>query len=258
MASQERSLPPRPRLRKSIAHMPSPETKAGMTDKENMTTDLGALSGATRVGRSQKSSRSKSVGPGGLDALLEGSNTGNRRQVSWSWCWSFVVNMLTLFCVQSVATAQLRSILKPTVPLSPLREIPTRKDLGLGNGQTTPRKTGNKSRASPGKKSDHVSTDVPFSGAEGLPNPFQSAESPKARGTKVSLRTEEEQQAAARVREEQERREEEKREILARRDARRKSLGMYETPLQCLETNWSKQIEEWSLPRMQPSTPGML
>lgn len=72
----------RPKSRKSIAHLPSAE-KGNAIDKENMTADVGALSG-TQKGqkngeRPGKKSRSKSIGPGGVDALLE--TTGNRRQV---------------------------------------------------------------------------------------------------------------------------------------------------------------------------------
>jgi kinetochore protein Spc7/SPC105 len=52
-------------------------------DKENMTADIGALVGshkrATAGEKLNKKSRSKSIGPGGLDALKDG--TGNRRQV---------------------------------------------------------------------------------------------------------------------------------------------------------------------------------
>lgn len=64
--------------RKSISHLPSTDSM----DKENMTTDLGGLGVTKRTGlgeRPSKKSRSKSIGPGGLDALKDG--TGNRRKV---------------------------------------------------------------------------------------------------------------------------------------------------------------------------------
>jgi kinetochore protein Spc7/SPC105 len=53
-------------------------------DKENMTTDIGSLGGSSKRSilgdaATKKKSRSKSLGPGGLDALRDG--TGNRRQV---------------------------------------------------------------------------------------------------------------------------------------------------------------------------------
>lgn len=63
----------RPRSRKSIAHMPSPDT----VNKENTTVDSATLVEASKA--SHKKSRSKSIGPGGLDALKE--TTGNRRDV---------------------------------------------------------------------------------------------------------------------------------------------------------------------------------
>lgn len=64
--------------RKSISHFPT----ADSMDKENMTTDMGGLGATKRSGlgeRPSKKSRSKSIGPGGLDALTDG--TGNRRKV---------------------------------------------------------------------------------------------------------------------------------------------------------------------------------
>lgn len=63
----------RPRSRKSIAHMPS----YNITNKENVTIDSAVLP-PTQILASKKS-RSKSIGPGGLDALKEGS--GNRGEV---------------------------------------------------------------------------------------------------------------------------------------------------------------------------------
>ncbi len=72
----------RPRSRKSISHMPSSDTKAEAGNKENMTADLGSVGAVKRDSGSKppaKKLRSKSIGPGGLDALNEGS--GNRREV---------------------------------------------------------------------------------------------------------------------------------------------------------------------------------
>ena len=60
--------------RKSIAHLPSPDLGG---DKENATVDLSTLSSLTTKGKQNaKKSRSKSVGPGGLDALK--ASAGNR------------------------------------------------------------------------------------------------------------------------------------------------------------------------------------
>ena len=121
-----------------------------------------------------------------------------------------------------------KSILKPTIPLSPPKPIPPH---ALARGRSP-----NKSRSSPSKIPKPV---VPFEsigegvatviGVDRLSNPFEGS-SPGTRhsdgNTRVALRTEEEQQLAAKEREENARREFEKKEILERRDARRKSLGM--------------------------------
>jgi len=48
-------------------------------DKENMTVDTSAIA-AKATSKLQKRSRSKSLGPGGIDALKE--DAGNRRKVS--------------------------------------------------------------------------------------------------------------------------------------------------------------------------------
>jgi kinetochore protein Spc7/SPC105 len=74
----EMTLPAaRPKSRKSLGSIPS----AGIMDQENMTTDFTALANGKRtpIEKPLKKSRSKSIGPGGLDALK--STTGNRRKV---------------------------------------------------------------------------------------------------------------------------------------------------------------------------------
>lgn len=81
MSSREEVTLPatRPKSRKSLGHVPS-----SVMDKENMTADLGALEGRKRdpIEKPSKKSRSKSIGPGGLDALKD--STGNRRKVTAS------------------------------------------------------------------------------------------------------------------------------------------------------------------------------
>lgn len=72
----------RVRSRRSIAHVPRSKT-AGL-DKENATTDIGAMQPFGNNGKAatrDKKSRSKSLGPGGLDALQK--SNGNRRKVSY-------------------------------------------------------------------------------------------------------------------------------------------------------------------------------
>lgn len=76
MSSQgEVTLPAARRTRKSIGGGGrSPSRKA--SEKENATIDMGSAGG---IGAGRKKSRSKSIGPGGLDVLKSG--TGNRRAV---------------------------------------------------------------------------------------------------------------------------------------------------------------------------------
>lgn len=71
----------RPRSRRSIAHVPRSKTSSGI-EKENTTTDIGAIKshqGNAKPAAKDKKSRSKSLGPGGLDALQ--NSNGNRRKV---------------------------------------------------------------------------------------------------------------------------------------------------------------------------------
>ena len=63
--------------RKSLAHVPSTDVSV---DKENLGVDSAALSSLTAQGKqTTKKSRSRSLGPGGLDALRE--STGNKQEV---------------------------------------------------------------------------------------------------------------------------------------------------------------------------------
>ena len=78
MADMQSLKAPRMRqARKSISHLPSSDNGG---DKENATVDSGAFSALTTKGRqAAKKFRSKSLGPGELDALKEG--TGNKGNV---------------------------------------------------------------------------------------------------------------------------------------------------------------------------------
>lgn len=78
MSSREEVTLPaaRPKSRKSLGHVPSSRD----VDQENMTADVGLLAGKRApVEKQSRKSRSKSIGPGGLDALKD--TTGNRRKV---------------------------------------------------------------------------------------------------------------------------------------------------------------------------------
>ena len=95
-----------------------------------------------------------------------------------------------------------KSILKPTMSMPPLQEIPAHR---------SSRRSPKKSSPPKGKQSDTLidfnidATSGPtVSGTDSLPNPFQVERSATVNETRVILRTEEEQQAAARDREERE------------------------------------------------------
>lgn len=71
-----------PRSRRSIAYVPRSRMTTGV-DKENATTDIGAIEqndARAKPTAKDKKSRSKSLGPGGLDALQ--NSNGNRRKVT--------------------------------------------------------------------------------------------------------------------------------------------------------------------------------
>ncbi|KAI9642626.1 hypothetical protein NHQ30_009431 [Ciborinia camelliae] len=194
---EEATLPAtrRPKSRKSLSAIPA--------DKENMTAELGALTGKRApVEKPARKSRSKSIGPGGLDALKD--TTGNRRK-----------------SLATIPQPPPRSILKPTMP--PLREIPAHNP----NRRINPRKA--KTPSPPVPESEllidfGIDAGSKSSGTETLDDPFH-IDMPKTNNdNRIALRTEEEQQASAREREEKERAAMQK-EVDARRDARRKSLA---------------------------------
>ncbi|KAF7159376.1 hypothetical protein CNMCM5623_004690 [Aspergillus felis] len=187
----------RPRSRRSIAHVPRSRLTSGI-DKENATTDIGAVQSqdgfAKRAGKDKKS-RSKSLGPGGLDALQD--SNGNRRK--------------------STMAFPLKSILKPTVPVSPVRNIPsfeeTRKQTPARGAQQDGVQGDSNDQ---GKEDLLVDIDAPaqppVSGPDDPANPFDSFNASSAI-------------AAAREQEEKERRERERQTILEKREARRKSMA---------------------------------
>lgn len=186
-----------------------------------MTADVGSLFSSKRapIEKAGRKSRSKSIGPGGLDALKD--TAGNRRKV----CVRRICGrmLLTLYkSLVAIPNPPPKSILKPTMP--PLREIPAHISARKGS----PKKITPPSAHKMGNLIDFdvgpVYPSLTVSGTEMLVNPFQISGSPAVNETRVTLRTEEEQQAAAREREEKERAELEK-EITSRRDARRKSLA---------------------------------
>ena len=99
--------------------------------------------------------------------------------------------------------------------MPPLQEIPAHKS----SRTASPSK-----KIAKGNGQDNGTLKELTAEIDSLANPFDIRGSAAVNETRVTLRTEEEQQAAARDREEKERRELEK-EVIARRDARRKSLA---------------------------------
>ena len=87
---EETTLPATRRPRKSTGHSPVRKRM----EKENITVDV-ASSLAGNGGR--KKSRSKSMGPGGIDVLKSGN--GNRRSVSVSPCVANFVLRFSFVCV---------------------------------------------------------------------------------------------------------------------------------------------------------------
>ena len=133
-----------------------------------------------------KKSRSKSLGPGGLEALKEAS--GNSQKVM----------------------PVIRSILKPVIPLSPPKPIPPRTPKTSDSTWDTSASPARRTRLSVARESQSPSKqDIADTGAA------RQNES----GAQIALRTEEEQQAAARTREREEaiRRRDERRKSLANR-----------------------------------------
>ncbi|KAG5302074.1 chromosome segregation protein [Histoplasma ohiense] len=202
----------RVRSRRSFAQMPRSGSGSDI-DKENMTTNLRTVNEQSnlslRATRPDKKIRSKSLGPGGLDALQHAN--GNRRK--------------------STTQYPLKSILKPTIPVSPIRNIPT-FDETRKRTPTRDSQRGSKRRQSnnPNEKNEPLidvseppSTSV--AEADNLANPFDTF-NPSAvlYNSKVAVRTEEEQVTATRETEEAER-ERERQAILDHRAARRKSMA---------------------------------
>ncbi|KAL4973907.1 hypothetical protein BDW66DRAFT_97008 [Aspergillus desertorum] len=198
MASRDDSAESsRVRSRRSIAHVSRSRLTAG-GDKENATTDIIAsqpLANRQPAAGKEKKSRSKSLGPGGLDALQ--ASNGNRRK--------------------SAAVFPLKSILKPTAPVSPVRNIPTFEE----TRRKTPARGGKEQefRTGSAQGGNLINLDTPAqqSAAESDDqiNPFDTFNADTIR----------DEMAAAREQEEKERRERERKAALEHREARRKSMA---------------------------------
>lgn len=229
----------RPRTRQSISNI-SDLSGAGLEDKENVTLDLSNLASlhnaSLRAQKQMKKSRSKSIGPGGLEALKE--TTGNRRKVGDPSIGAaqeisavFVADNL---CSEQSSIAFIpKSILKPTLPLSPLKAIPLK---GFGTAVLPT------SQKRPIPTRMHTAPEEPLinlggSDAAGSTDPEQitidlfglnqkisELTHPAGSSTSqsIALKSEQEQQQEVKEREERDRLE---KDIKERRDARRKSLA---------------------------------
>ncbi|KAL4926574.1 kinetochore-microtubule binding complex subunit SPC105 [Aspergillus undulatus] len=187
----------RPRSRRSIAHV-SRSRLTSQGDKENETTEISAarpLAGRQSMAGKEKKSRSKSLGPGGLDALQ--NTNGNRRK--------------------SAAVIPLKSILKPTAPVSPVRNIPTFEE----TRRKTPARGASVQESSnnSGQEGLLIDFDTPAQKSANKPhdqtNPFDTFNTSNLR----------DEMAAAREQEERERRERERKAAFEHREARRKSMA---------------------------------
>lgn len=183
----------RPRSRRSIAHVPRSKVTSAI-DKENSTTNISAvqpLETRAKAAAKDKKSRSKSLGPGGLDALQD--SNGNRRK--------------------STAAFPLKSILKPTVPVSPVRHIPSFEETRRQTPARGSQQNEDNAREKEGLLID-LDTPARSSGSDpaNATNPFDDFNASSAI-------------AAAREHDEQELKERERKRILEQREERRKSMG---------------------------------
>ncbi|KAL9621140.1 MAG: hypothetical protein Q9160_004391 [Pyrenula sp. 1 TL-2023] len=197
----------RPKARQSISHLPASDTQ--MSDKENMTVDTSTIQDrkVSLSRNKQKKSRSKSFGPGGLEALKEGS--GNS--------------------AKPFTSGPIKSILKPTVPLTPPQAIPTfeasrKQSTGRGNNKS-PRKNADEdllidfSTPGPSTKGPMVSS------SENLSNPFSPLPTKLIPNKVDSGLNEGDEGTKTEELDEEARRRSEKQAILDQRAARRKSMA---------------------------------
>lgn len=187
MKEQQQLKSARPKSRQSLAHVPS---------KANTTTDIAALKRDNEAKEKSKRTRGKSLGQGGLEALTETS-----------------ANALKIPPV-----IQPRSILKPTIPLTPPKAIPSFDELRRKSSikETSPGKNVAEdllidfSTPGPGRSSIPVND---MSGMDNLVDPFSLI---------ANLNNAQERASPD---QDEERRQAEKKAIMEQRAARRKSLA---------------------------------
>lgn len=194
--------------RQSIAHVPSLNSRT-----ENATADIAALQRAQEVQVAKKKLRGKSIGPGGLEALTETSGNVTKVGVFPG------IQRAYIDCLQ-IDQAHIRSILKPTVPLTPPKVIPSFDELRTKRSTSKPRsptKVGEEllidfSTPGPGRSS----ADVLMTGAETVLDPFSPTQQQPSSNKAISAENDEDAER---------RRKAEKQLILEQRAARRKSMA---------------------------------
>ncbi|RMZ82902.1 hypothetical protein DV737_g1939, partial [Chaetothyriales sp. CBS 132003] len=185
----------RPMSRQSLAHVSV--GIATRTDKDNATADIATLQRSQDAQYAKKKSRGKSIGPGGLEALMEPCRNGD-------------------------PTLTLKSILKPSIPLTPPKAIPSFHELrsNAANGQSVTR-TGEDlliDFSTPGPSRAAIPSAAAANGSNHL-DPFSPLRRQNDVDTKESAQTEEGEREA------EQKRQAEKQAILDRRAERRKSLA---------------------------------
>ncbi|RMZ87559.1 hypothetical protein DV736_g5218, partial [Chaetothyriales sp. CBS 134916] len=183
--------------RQSLAHVPV--SSATRTSKDNATVNIATLQRSKDMQYAKKKSRGKSIGPGGLEALIEPSRN-----------------------VRGDPTLTLKSILKPSIPLTPPKVIPSFHELrsNAANGQLTTRSGEDLliDFSTPGP-SRSIIPSVTVANGSNHRDPFSPLRRQNDADAKETLQTE------AEKKETEQKRQAEKRAILDRRAERRKSLA---------------------------------
>lgn len=129
--------------------------------------------------------------------------------------------IIELTIIKSTASFPLKSILKPTVPVSPVRNIPsfeeTRRRTPARKSQSQEPSWETSSQNQEGLLIDFATPPRPAAQGDDTTNPFDTFNATSA------IRDE---MAATKERDDKERRERERQTILEKREARRKSMGM--------------------------------
>src|SRR2546423_4438084 len=218
----------RPKSRQSIAHIPS---TSAPNDNENVTADVSFMhkSKNATTHMEKKKSRSKSMGPGGLEALKE--NGGNAVEVLVS---TVLLNNHAKIGLQPSPTFPIKSILKPAIPATPPKAIPTfdePRSRSTGKGKAKSPRTHDAEEllidfSTPAPSVSVGALPVSMHGSETVLDPFSPITSSKSLQSKtIAGNKEEEQETLARERDAEERRKSEKQAILEQRAARRKSMA---------------------------------